>query len=61
MPFRVKFWRSLGPTESAAGAFVVVAGTSWASAVAGVSANAAPADNKIPKRETALICSRFAL
>jgi hypothetical protein len=37
---------------------LLAGGTSWASAVDGASASA-PASNAIPKRETALIRSRF--
>jgi hypothetical protein len=62
VPLRVKFWSALGPIASAAGVLVELLlcdGTSWASAVSGLSASA-PASNAIPKRETALICSRYA-
>jgi hypothetical protein len=54
VPFRLKFWRSRGPTASIAGVLVVAGGDSWASAATGLIARPA-ASNKIRKRKPALI------
>src|SRR6185312_9961685 len=57
VPPRLKFWSTLGPTESAGAVVAGGGGGGWASAIAGASISPT-ASNGLPKRETALICSR---